>query len=351
MFKEILLDEAVELYADYYNRASFKTIYHHPQYLLAEEKAEKYSIYIYIYLYEEEKKFVIFPSVKRKINDLEEFTELEQTYYDLKTPHEYSGIIASEYDIEHIKKFYLALCSFCKINHIIFSFIRFNPYSDEELAALGYTVKRNDEQIWIDCMQEDITDEFSKSLRRDYKYALKHGLICSEVDKNSSNIYTFEELYIRAMDRLSAKSFFYFNEQYFNDLLQADFTRLYFVYDEHKENVLAAAIVLLDEFNKRAYYHLSCRKGGKSVSGIMELLITTFSQELKKQGYQCIHLGGGATESLRKFKAKFSNRRIGYYIGYQIFDRESYQQLCDVFCGKNTEISSSDFLPLYRCKE
>ena len=49
MFREVLLDEAMELYQDYYDRASVRSIYHHPQYLWAEEKAEDYKIFLYIY--------------------------------------------------------------------------------------------------------------------------------------------------------------------------------------------------------------------------------------------------------------------------------------------------------------
>lgn len=349
MLKEILLDEEVEIYKEYYNKASFKTIYHHPEFLLAEEKAENYNTYLYIY--DDGENFIILPSVKRKINDVVDIGECGEVYYDLKTPHEYSGIIASIYDQNYVSIFYRELFAFCKNNNIVFSFIRFNPYSNESTAAENYKIRKSDEQIWIDCGQEDMAVQFSKSLKRNYKYALKHGLTCKKVDKNSANINIFEKIYIKAMDRLSAKKFFYFNEQYFSKLLQTDFAELYFVYDENSENVLAASIVLLDEFNKRAYYHLSCRKDGESVSGIMELLIVTFSQELKDEGYRCIHLGGGATESLREFKARFSNKKVDYFIGYQIFDKERYQQLCDCFCERNPEMKDSSFLPLYRSKE
>lgn len=345
MFKELILDENIEVYAEYYNKAFFKTIYHHPQYLLAEEKAEENNTYLYIY--EEGENFAILPSVKRKINYIKIYMDLEEIYYDLKTPHEYSGIIANKYDVDMILAFYREFDVFCRNNHIVFSFIRFNPYSDEHMGAHGYTIRKSDEQIWIDGGMGNISEGFSKSARRNVNNALKHGFTCAEIEKNAENLQVFMEMYVESMDRLSARKFFYFNEAYFQALINNDFTRLYFVYDEEK-NVLAASIVLLDEFNKRAYYHLSCRNAaGRDV---MELLIASFADMLKEKGYTCIHLGGGA-EGLKEFKARFSDKRVDYFIGWKIFDKELYKYLCDIFCTAFPEMSESTFLPLYRSKE
>lgn len=346
MFREILLGENIEDYADYYNKAFFKTIYHHPQYLLAEEKAEENKTYLYIY--EEGEDFIILPSIKRKINDIKLFNGLEEIYYDLKTPHEYSGVIANKYDMDKITAFYRELDVFCRNNHIVFSFIRFNPYSDEHMGAHGYTIKKSDEQIWIDGGMEDISKGFSESRRRNVNNALKRGFTCVETEKNVENLQVFMEMYAEAMDRLSAKKFFYFNEAYFQALASNDFTRLYCVYDE-KKCVMAASIVLLDEINKRAYYHLGCRNS--AVRDAMALLIATFADTLKTEGYTCIHLGGGATESLRESKARFSDRRIDYFIGYKIFDQDLYRYLCDIFCAAFPEMSESTFLPLYRSEK
>jgi hypothetical protein len=348
-FIELPLDDNIELYRDYYDRALSKTVYHHPDYLLAEEKAEGYRTYLYIL--ENEENFVILPSVKRRINDIEVFQNLTGEYYDLKTPHEYSGVIAGKYDESDIACFYKELEAFCKDNNIVFSFIRFNPYRNENELAVNYVIKKSDEQVWIGSDENLEPRVLSKSMERNLKIALKHGFSCEKVEKNSDNIKIFERLYVKAMDRLQAKNFFYFNEKYFEKILNASFSQLYFVYDKKKENVLSATIILLDEFNKKAYYHLSCRDSDNHIRGSMELLISTFSARLKEEGYSCIHLGGGATENLKEFKARFSDKRIDYFIGYKVFDIEKYRYLCDMFCEKYPEMKESNFLPLYRSKE
>lgn len=349
MFREILLDENIELYMDYYQRASYKTIYHHPEFLLAEEQAENYKTYLYIY--EADGQFVILPSIKSRINDIEIFMNETEEYFDLVTPHEYSGVIANECSMALVSKFYQELEIFCRDNHIIFSFIRFNPYGIDCDASSGYVVMKSAEQIWIDLKEEDILEKFLKVAKRNVKNAIKNGLVCMEVEKNHENLEIFKKIYNKAMKRLEAKKFFYFSDKYFADLIEAEFIKLYFVYDERQENVLSAAIVLLDAFNKRAYYHLGCRDADNDIRGTMEYLFYHYSNCQKEKGYFCMHLGGGATESLKKFKAKFSDKRISYFIGYKIFNDVAYRRLCQKFCEKYPEMKESSFLPLYRSKE
>lgn len=349
MFEELVLSDNIEVYKFYYNHAHYKSIYHHIDYLLAEEAAENGKIYLYIY--HKNEKFIILPSVKRKINDIKEFDDLKENYYDLKTPHEYSGVIAFDFNFEDIKEFYIQLGLFCKKHHIIFSFLRFNPYNEEYKAAEGYHVIKNAEQVWMNCQGGNIDEGFTRSLKRDLKIAIREQLICKEVEKNHDNRKIFEELYNKAMRRIEAKPFFYFSKIYFERLLNAKFTSLYFAYDCTNSKVLAASIVLKDTYNKRAYYHLSCRSTEKVPEGTMKLLIAYFSYKLQMENYNCIHLGSGSTKGLQEFKARFSRDRVDYYIGYNIFDNNIYQKLSDKFKKMNPEMDDIKYFPLYRCKE
>jgi len=349
MIRELSLDDNIQLYKEYFDKAQYKTIYHHPQFLLAEEKAEDYRTYLYILA--EKEGFVILPSIKRRINDIEIFKNETEEYFDLVTPHEYSGVIASEYNEELIRLFYKKLSVFCKNNQIIFSFIRFNPYRREHELAENFCLIKSADQVYIDCNQEDITKEFSKLRIRNLKKARKEGMSCVKVTKVLKNTEIFVELYRKAMERLNAKRFFYFNEEYFEQLFKLDFADVFFVYDFEKQNVLAAAIILKDDFNQVAYYHLACRNAEIDVNCAMVLLIESFSKELQEEGYTTVHLAGGPTESLRQFKERFSTRRIEYYIGYNEIDNLRYRELCQLYCEKNVKYKDSDFLPLYRSGE
>lgn len=349
MIRELILCENIHLYNGYYNVAQYKTIYHHPLFLLTEESAEKYHTYFYIW--EENEEFVILPSIKRRINDIDIFGDVDEEYFDLVTPHEYSGVIASNNDKKLIQTFYNEFAGFCKDNRIIFSFIRFNPYNCEHEATENYCLLKSADQVFVDCSLEDITKEFSKSCKRNLKIAKKEGLSCEKVVGSLQNRVIFQKLYSDAMDRLNAKSFFYFTDEYFEKLFGLDFVDVYFVYDCTKENVLAATIILKDYFNKTAYYHLSCRNAKVQGNGAMELLIETFSLELQKEGFSIVHLAGGPTESLRQFKERFSEKRVEYYIGYNIVDKNTYTYLCQMYCNKYPEYQDNGFLPLYRSGE
>lgn len=349
MIRELRLDDNIQFYEEYFDNARYKTIYHHPGFLVAEEKAEEYSTYLYIL--EEKKEFVILPAIKRKINDIEIFNGEKEEYFDLVTPHEYSGVIASDNNKSLIQAFYKEFTDFCRNNRIIFSFIRFNPYNSEHEVAANYCLIKSADQVFVDCSLEDITKEFSKSCKRNLKIAKREGLSCEKVVSSLQNREIFLKLYADAMDRLNAKSFFYFTDGYFEKLFGLDFADIYFVFDSTKENVLAATIILKDYFNKVAYYHLSCRNAKRQGNGTMELLIESFSLELQKEGFRIVHLAGGPTESLRQFKERFSAKRIEYYIGYSIIDDLRYGELCQLYCEKNIQYKDSKFLPLYRSGE
>lgn len=347
MFKEILLDENIDLYRSLYNEAAFKTIYHHPDYLLAEEMAETY--HTYLYLYEQGGEFVALPSIKRRINDIDVFVDEGEEYFDLMTPHEYSGVLASRYDLDLFRKFYIELKRYCISNNIIFQFIRFNPYSDEHKAAENFDIKLVDAQNWVDC-SGDVLQHFQKRKARYVKSAMKSGMKCEEMEKSQNNIDIFYQYYKKAMNRLQAKHFLYFNDKYFFNLYKCEFTKLFFVIDSQTEQILTGIIVLCDEYHKKLYHHLSFRNDQAGNIHSMEYMIFATSQWAKKYGYTSMHLGGGS-DSLHRFKDECTDKRVDFYCGSIVYCPELYQLLSDKYCEKYVEERNSSYLPIYRSKE
>lgn len=347
MFKEILLDENIELYKDYYDRATFRTIYHHPQFLLAEEKAEDYNTYLYIY--EEKEQYVILSSIKRRVNDIDVFANESEEYFDLITPHEYSGVLSNKYDIELFQRFYKELENYCINNNIIFQFIRFNPYSEEYKAALNFNITLSDEQNWVDC-KDDILSHFKKRKAEYVRSVKKNGMICEEVEKNQRNIDYFVEFYSKAMNRLHAKKFLYFNYDYFMELCKTEFVKLFFIKRKNEDNVYSGALVLCDSKNKRMYYHLAFKDGEYCNVHSMEYLIYALAEWAKENGYESMHLGGGSSQ-LHQFKDGCTDKRVEYYIGNKIYQPHIYQLLSKKYCKEYPEEENSKFLPIYRSRE
>lgn len=344
MFKELVLDENIELYTDYYNKAFFKTIYHDPHFLLAEEKAEKYKTYLYVY--EEQNAFAIFPSVKRRVNDIDIYAEETIDYYDLITPHEYSGILSDKYDLGLFRRFYKKLKEFCLCNNIIFQFIRFNPYSEEYKAADGINVILSDSQNWIDCT-DDVLLHFQKRKARYVRSAVKSGLQCKEVEKNEENVRTFFWHYTKAMDRLLARRFLYFNYEYFWQLCQCEFTKLFLVMDDKREVCFSGIIILCDNYHKRMYHHLSFRNAEAGNVHSMEFMLWATSEWAKEHGYESMHLGGGSGQ-LHQFKDECTDKRVDYFCGNVVYLPSVYQRFSDMFMEKYPGKKDSGYLPIYR---
>lgn len=347
MFREVLLDETMELYQDYYDRASGRSIYHHPQYLQAEEKAEDYKIYLYIY--EKNNQYVILPSVKKRINDIDIFVQEEEEYYDLVTPHEYSGVLSNVYDLDLFQEFYNQLESFCINHNIIFQFIRFNPYSDEYKSAKKFDIQLADRQNWVDC-STDVLEHYQKRRAVYVRAAVKKGMECREVEKNDENIECFYHFYVKAMERLSAKKFLYFNMDYFRTLCRNEFTKLFFIIDGSSQTILSGTLILCDADHKRLYYHLSFRNAEAGNVRSMEYMIYAISEWAKVNGYESVHLGGGSS-SLHQFKDGCTDKRVEYYVGSRIYSPSKYKILADKFCKKYPEQKDTMFLPIYRSKE
>ena len=155
-FYSFVLHDNLEKYCELIKKVDAYSAYHEPKFLLAEEKAEEAPAIIFVY--DDGEKIALLPSIKRdigKIQGLENFSG----YFDLKTPHEYSAVIASEASENLYKNFFNALDDYCRQNNIIFQFIRFNPYHqiDPNVAkSCGYNVILSSQQTYINLYDPDV---------------------------------------------------------------------------------------------------------------------------------------------------------------------------------------------------
>ena len=87
----LLLDKNLSEYKSILGMIKNKSVYFLPSYLKSVQIAEYYPIKIVVFYYHDN--VAIVPFVHRRINDLPMFHSLEKDYWDIITPHEYSGII------------------------------------------------------------------------------------------------------------------------------------------------------------------------------------------------------------------------------------------------------------------
>ena len=344
-FYSFVLHDDVEKYRELLKRVDSYTVYHEPKFLLAEEKAEESPVNIFVY--EDGNQIALLPSIKRNIGAIDGLENFSG-YYDLKTPHEYSAVLASEQSAELYAKFFNALDEYCHDENIIFQFIRFNPYrqKDSEVAVqCGYNVTLSNQQTYVDLSDsaENIFASYSSSARRNVRTAIRNNLSCDCVEATADNIKIFQRLYTAAMNRLDAKPFFYFNAEYFSTLLtDNDFSKLIFVKNDN--DVIASTILLLSK--NISYYHLGCFDFSKSAYRPMDYLFDKLINISKSYNKKFLHLGGGST-TLKRFKQKFSNLLVNYYVAHKIFDVATYQKICDDYLKIHDGVDKN-FMPLYR---
>ena len=326
------------------------TPFHQSAYLLAEAQAEDGVTKIFVY--EEDGGFALIPEVIRKINSLPYMSELEEELYDMTAPHEYGGII-SDRDGDLLKhKLLEHIFEYCDKNHIIFQFIRINPYLKSLPSVYqsnGYEVIHSNAQVYVDLHQteEQILRDYKSNVRRNVKRAQKEGLRFEVTDKNPCHIECFQRMYQQAMERLEARRFLYFNGDYFRDMVSYDRSRLVFVRDTD-DRIVAGSILLLG--SDTVYYHLGCFDWEYSLKRPMNYLMHSMILWSKQEGYATFHLAGGH-KSLMQFKEGYSSTRIDYYIANKVCDENRYQAVCQKWKALFPEYAEETFFPLYRYNE
>lgn len=350
-FAVLDLEKDIQKYREYFAECINVTVYHQPEYLLAELKAEEGETKIF--LYEDGSGFALFPSVIKKINDIVYLTDvLDTVIYDMITPHEYSGIIANNENDDLKERLLREIIQYCEKNNIIFGFVRINPYFREQpqiFKARGFQVILSNRQVYVDLKQtaENIWNAYRSNVKRNIKRAQKEDLTFEIAQKNDKNIRIFQKMYVNAMDILEARRFLYFNSTYFDSLIMCGCVELCFVRDPSGK-VIASGIMLVED--NMTYYHLGCFDRDYSTKRPMNYLIHSMILWAKSHGCSVFHLGGGGS-SLMQFKEGYSQDRIDYYIAYGIYDESEYDDICRIWRTKFPEADVKGYYPQYRSND
>lgn len=343
------LREDIGKYDTYVQMCNHITPYYLSEYLIAEEAAEDGETWIF--LYHCGKEMALCSGVVRHVGNLSYLSDVGD-FSDMAAPHEYSGILSNS-DSKQVKSGLLReMRKYCEKNHIVFEFVRINPYSKEQpkvYTEAGFTVILSNQQVYVDLGQtpEQIADGYKASVRRNVRRAEKEGLRFEIAEKNQGNTLIFQEMYENAMMILKARKFFYFNSVYFQKLIECGCSRLLFVRDR-EGNVIAAGVLLLE--GDTVYYHLGCFNREYALKRPMNYLIHSMILWSRDRGYRVFHLGGGG-ESLLRFKRGYSDTYVDYYIAYRICNQDQYKRICEEWKRQFPQYANETYYPLYRYNE
>lgn len=283
--------------------------------------------------------FFLNKSIKRPIQKIAK-SIVTDGFYDLETAYGYGGFYTNSKSKEFIRKSLSEYYKRCKAENIIAEFIRFHPFNsfpvdhDEFLDFNIYD--RDTVVVALYKGYDSIRSQYSSSLKRNINKAKRCGLKYKQLSITDKNISKFCELYYETMRNNNADDFYFFNEEYFENLFNIEYVTLHGVYCN--EIIINMAIIFTT--TKNLYYHLGATDSNYYNSNPNALLFDSIIQTAL-ENYDYLYLGGGATsvfnDPLLKFKQKFSNEIKPFYISGNIYNSEMYNAYINIWKEQNNE--------------
>ena len=302
-----------------------------------------------IYEYEDENGKISNQYIKRKIP----LKVGKEEYFDITTPYGYGGPIIEYCETGKekllVKAFVREFETYCIKNNIVSEFVRFHPilnnakFFKEEYGAenIRKTLGTN-----LKDFEDPTIEEFSKSCRKNIRRALNKG-VTYKITEAPESIHDFKKIYYSTMERNHAKDYYYFDDEYFEDILKYFKKNVLLVEAIFEGKTIACGLYFI--YNKTIHIHLSGTLSEYlylSPAYILRYSVTLWGKE---NGYELIHHGGGRSndenDSLFTFKKGFAkNTQFDFYVGKKIWNKRIYDELCKM---KKVNIDE-EFFPAYR---
>ena len=328
-------------------RRKMKDIYFDENYGKLYEKVEKGTACIF--RCETENGCIINQFIKREIP-----IKLNgKTYYDIVTPYGYGGpYIESCINKEKLLEDYeREFKKYCQDNDIVAEFVRFHPiYKNyDDFKKVYYTFfNRFTLATNVRDYDDPIQAEFSKHTRKTIRSIINNDVLFKMIENpTKEDMETFKRIYYLNMERKEADDYYFFDDNYFEDIMnyfKGEYVIAEAIYDN---KVVAAGLYFVTEKNVHA--HLSgtdTKYLYLSPAYILKYGTVLWAKEKK---YNFIHYGGGTSpeldNSLYQFKSKFAQHtKLEFWIGQKIWNQNIYDELCAI-----VNISKSEeFFPAYR---
>ncbi len=268
----------------------------------------------------------------------------EGQYFDFATPYGYGGWIIEG---EDSKELFEAYTAWMNQNEIISEFVRFHPMiQNHEPCRDFYDIVQLGEVVHMDLSSpEDIWNNIVSKNRNMIRKAEKNGI--KVYNGRFPEIYRrFRDIYNGTMDKDNAEAYYYFNEKFYDSVLD-DLPQNAQVFFAEKDSVVIAASIMLAA-NGHMNYHLSGSLKEYRSLAPTNLLLYKAALWGCANGCRTLYLGGGVgsgVDSLFRFKRAFYKGELNhFYIGKRICNREKY----DALLRMRTAIENQGYFPKYR---
>lgn len=287
------------------------------------------------YVYQENENILLLPFLRSV------FTWNGEILYDFETPYGYGGPIVNTDDQGFVGRALNALMEYGKKYGYLAGFIRFHPVlHNSDLCKNVFHIILDRHTVAMD-LSMDIDEVWMQEVhtknRNVIKKAEKNGLTFV-ADYNYEYLDHFIALYNGTMDKLGATNFYYFADSYYKKLVK-NIPDSFLGVVKQGDEVLSAAIFMYS--GPYGHYHLSGSNKSKLALSPNNYMLWEAAKELKKQGVERFHLGGGInsdeSNSLLLFKMKYSKSLYDFCLGKLIFNQEKYDVICAEWGERNPE--------------
>jgi serine/alanine adding enzyme len=300
--------------------------------------------------------FIIYPFLKRKINQLDLYKSLSEDFWDITSPYGYGGYLRNKNCSIDMKEFFRIFQNYCKEHNIISEFVRFNPWLKTEDSCnefLEVSLWNQVVAIELTKSEQEIWAEFDSKNRNRIRKSRKCGVVIKQ-DLDFTFIEDFCQLYNQTMDRKDALNYYYYDKHFFLNMISLLSGNIALFNAFYDNKIIASLIVLYA--NDFAHAHLSCADAENLNLAPYNILFYEVALWGKKEGFKYFILGGGTTseadDSLLRFKKRFSKNYFDFYVGKKIHNKEIYELLCQKKLqhekDKQLAIVNENFFPFYR---
>lgn len=278
-------------------------------------------------------------------------------YYDCTSLYGYCGPVSNlpfeSLSEEHIQFFQSQLQDFFKRKRLISAFSRLHPVINQNRVFENFgKINQINKTVVIDLSltEEEQYKQYRKNHRKNIEKLKEQGFVVSEAT-TIDEFDNFIRLYHDLMIRLKANQSYFFDREYFYNLLNnPDFKMKLFL--AKKDNEIAAG-GLFSFCSNIMQAHLTCDNFNYRDKAPVKLVFDHARRIGNEYKMKYLHLGGGwqgsSDDSLFYFKAGFSEKTL-MFSGWQLIVEESkYIDLCNKF--KVDPAISTNYFPAYRLQD
>ncbi len=292
-------------------------------------------------VYENNGTKIAIPFLKREINE---------TYHDLTSVHGYLGPLSSQIDGTYDPTHFISkLTIWLKQENIVSIFSKLNPYIKNQKEIIGSLgeIEQASELAFFDQQinEEEQTRQYNRNTRQKIKQLRK--IVIVKYAETKEDILKFIQLYHKSMERLNAKEIFYFQQDYFDILLNSKSLNAKILLAVHKDTKEIMGGVFCIQTKDIGHIELACTNELYFKESPVRILFDECRQLYKSKNLKYLNLGGGSggrNGSLMRFKSSFTQNYTDLNVWKYIVVPEVYENIQTI----GQKRADSNFFPKYR---